>query len=290
MTIQEIIKDLTYYRGVFPRQAMLEAVGQREEITPELLHLLEDAATNIEDIALREDYVGHIFAMYLLAQFRETRACPVLVRFFSADQKLVEQATGDIITEGLGRLLASVCGGDIGLICSMVENAELDEYVRGAALEALVVLVAQGVKTRDEVMGYFKSLFHRKLKLDSNFVWSSLVSHCCNLYAGEVAEEIEQAFADRLIDTMFVGMEYVRRNLAEGEDVALERLARNPSKRFVEDAARELSGWSCYKDSQRSTIKTQPKQILSAGIKGRDRNAPCPCGSGKKYKKCCGAR
>ena len=23
-------------------------------------------------------------------------------------------------------------------------------------------------------------------------------------------------------------------------------------------------------------------------MKGRDRNAPCPCGSGKKYKRCCG--
>jgi len=25
-----------------------------------------------------------------------------------------------------------------------------------------------------------------------------------------------------------------------------------------------------------------------SGIPGRDRNAPCPCGSGKKYKRCCG--
>ena len=24
-------------------------------------------------------------------------------------------------------------------------------------------------------------------------------------------------------------------------------------------------------------------------MKGRDRNKPCPCGSGKKHKKCCGA-
>jgi len=23
-------------------------------------------------------------------------------------------------------------------------------------------------------------------------------------------------------------------------------------------------------------------------LKGRDRNAPCPCGSGRKYKRCCG--
>jgi hypothetical protein len=25
-----------------------------------------------------------------------------------------------------------------------------------------------------------------------------------------------------------------------------------------------------------------------SGMRGRDRNSPCPCGSGKKFKKCCG--
>lgn len=29
--------------------------------------------------------------------------------------------------------------------------------------------------------------------------------------------------------------------------------------------------------------------VLPAVMKGRDRNAPCPCGSGRKFKKCCGA-
>ena len=28
---------------------------------------------------------------------------------------------------------------------------------------------------------------------------------------------------------------------------------------------------------------------FSRALKGRDRNKPCPCGSEKKYKKCCGA-
>lgn len=99
MTTQEIIAQLTYYSGVFPRQAMSEAVRRREEITQELLRLLEDATANIEDIAPREDYVGHIFAMYLLAQFRETRAYPILVKLCIGNQKLLGEVLGDIITE-----------------------------------------------------------------------------------------------------------------------------------------------------------------------------------------------
>jgi len=39
------------------------------------------------------------------------------------------------------------------------------------------------------------------------------------------------------------------------------------------------------------TVKTEyekPKEIVSVGDKKIGRNDPCPCGSGKKYKKCCG--
>ena len=38
-------------------------------------------------------------------------------------------------------------------------------------------------------------------------------------------------------------------------------------------------------------IQTQPEDDLhrtACSMKGRDRNSPCPCGSGKKFKKCCG--
>lgn len=47
-------------RGTFPREAVIEAIEQREAITPELLRVLEYARDNIEDIAERPDYFAHI--------------------------------------------------------------------------------------------------------------------------------------------------------------------------------------------------------------------------------------
>ena len=35
--------------------------------------------------------------------------------------------------------------------------------------------------------------------------------------------------------------------------------------------------------SLRKSVVTKPRQIMKVG-----RNDPCPCGSGKKYKVCCG--
>lgn len=39
---------------------------------------------------------------------------------------------------------------------------------------------------------------------------------------------------------------------------------------------------------RQGTVREYPSLELGASPKGRDRNAPCPCGSGLKWKKCCG--
>ena len=88
------------------------------------------------------DYMAHLYAMFLLAQFRDTRAYPLVVRFRSLPGDLVDSLCGDFITEDLGQVLASVCGGELAGIQTLIENEATDERVRGAALSSLVTLVA----------------------------------------------------------------------------------------------------------------------------------------------------
>jgi hypothetical protein len=74
MAIPEILKELEPYTGKFPLEVMKAAVEQREAITPELLRVVEAVAENPEQHARREGHMLHLFALYLLAQFREKRA------------------------------------------------------------------------------------------------------------------------------------------------------------------------------------------------------------------------
>jgi len=41
-----------------------------------------------------------------------------------------------------------------------------------------------------------------------------------------------------------------------------------------------------FKTINMDSTKQVSKSIIT--MKGAERNMPCPCGSGKKYKKCCG--
>ena len=56
------------------------------------------------------------------------------------------------------------------------------------------------------------------------------------------------------------------------------------------------NGWACVievdpeqDENIRSLEILQNKQVSSVSDKTPNRNDPCPCESGKKYKKCCGA-
>src|SRR4030095_5031089 len=82
MDVQEILPQLATNTGTFPREAVAQAIAQRETITPELLRVLVEAQHNIDHL-IESEYMTHIYAMYLLAQFREPRAYPLIVEFFS---------------------------------------------------------------------------------------------------------------------------------------------------------------------------------------------------------------
>ena len=79
MEIEEILKQLERFEGEFPAAAVEQAIGHREEIAPRLLAVLENL---IGDPApyLEENRCDHLFALYLLAKFRDTRAYPLMLR------------------------------------------------------------------------------------------------------------------------------------------------------------------------------------------------------------------
>jgi uncharacterized protein YecA (UPF0149 family) len=73
----------------------------------------------------------------------------------------------------------------------------------------------------------------------------------------------------------------------------LERLAENTHYTFIDDTISEMSYWPCFQQSRREPVTPTLEQFrLAAPVQNMPnvgRNAPCPCGSNKKYKMCCGA-
>jgi hypothetical protein len=80
MEVQEILSHLERNEGHFARSAVRQAVAHRDEIIPPLLEVLESAARDPQSFSRDPNRMIHLYAMHLLAQFRETRAYPLLVQ------------------------------------------------------------------------------------------------------------------------------------------------------------------------------------------------------------------
>jgi len=283
MEVQEILAHLERNEGRFARSAVREAVAHRDEIIPALLEVLESAARDPQSFARDPKRMIHLYAMYLLAQFRETRAYPLLVQMFSAPGELPLDLAGDTVTEGLDSILASVSDGDMTGMASLVENERANEYVRSAALKGLVTLVACGKRSRDEMMAYFKGLF-RTLEPTYSLIWNSLASRCRDLGQEEVREDLRRVHEQGLIDEF-----YIRWEDSEGAGVGKEAAMKALKGRYrlIDDAEKEMSWWACFEENKHRKVKLGwDTPIRKAPKVGR--NDYCPCGSGKKFKKCRG--
>ena len=274
------MQRLEYYTGAFPRRALARAIEEQEDITPDLVDIIQRAADNPQQLASDPDYMAHIYAMFLLSQFREKRAYGPLVQFFSHPGELPFDLAGDVVTEDLDSMLASVSCGDDSLIKALIENPKANEYVRGAALRSLVALVLTGELTRDSVIQYFATLFREKLPREPHHVWDCLVSCTMDLYPEELYEDIVKSFQEELVDNSFVNPQHVRGALDQGKESTLARLREFRSYRLVEDTVAVMEGWACFRPESDYGTKKRKQKIGG--------NQPCPCGSGKKYKKCCG--
>lgn len=298
METQEILKELEFYNGSFPRRALEEAIARRDEIIPALLEYIDKAEQNAEDLLEQENYMAHIYAMYLLAQFREKRAYPLIVRFFSLPGELTLELTGDVVTEDLGRILASVSCGDPSLMIELVENEQANEYVRSAALRGLLTLAACGERSREEIMSIYKSFFTERLARRPSFVWSNLVSYATDLYPEEVYDDIKQVFEEELVDSSVIDLEWVDEHLTFGKEHTLAIL--REENKLIEDTIGEIEWWAGFREPDRRLAPQEPAVSGSELFRGMPeppkpyvakpkvgRNEPCPCGSGRKYKKCC---
>ena len=313
MEVNEILDAIRHNKGRFAREATLAAIEKREEITPHLLRILEETIEQAHKLVEDPSYMAHMYALHLLAQFREGRAYPLVARLFSIPGKVVDDLAEDFLTEGLGPVLASVAHGDPSLIKGLVENREAYTWARVGALRAIPAMVGAQELPREAALAYFQELLRGKLEReplkDVDAVWDALIHFAISLHPEEIYEDIEKAYERNLVNPGIVALEDVDRGLGRGKEKTLKDLPK--AHPLITDTVEEMHWWACFEEDykERQTQQRErrsldvPEPLLPSARRDRQddpvvqtirrnvpkvgRNAPCPCGSGKKFKKCC---
>ena len=82
----------------------------------------------------------------------------------------------------------------------LMEDSNVNEYVRCAAIKTFIVLLGEGVISQSEVIEYYKSLYEGKLERELSQVWNELICSSCEAGPSELYEYIKKAYEDELVE------------------------------------------------------------------------------------------
>jgi hypothetical protein len=281
-------------------EALASADAQREAFVERLLEALERGIANPQGASEHEASL-FAYALYLLAKWRETRAYPYVIRWLSLPEEEPFDIAGDIVTQDGGRILAAVCDGNLQPITSLIVNRQADQWGRSAGVTALTLLAAWSEIPGAQVIDRLLWLAREGLERESNVVWDVLAASSADIEAFEVFPDLRQAYDDGLIDSQFMGQSELDaiEAMPRGEMI-LKTRERHPP---IDDVKEATAWWDRrsrdaddddgleYTDDAPTNADAGEYVEVAKPYRAPPkvgRNEACPCGSGKKYKKCCG--
>lgn len=238
----------------------------REHLSEEEIHFLSknrDAAVEIllpiveaQVALLVEDPTvfdgGQLYwALSLLVFLKEPRTFQFLITLATIESEVIDACLGNaFITESLCWMLAATCQDEWKCLTGLIEDPDLDEFVRGACVEAIAILVVREEISREEVFAYFKECFHNIIYegQDDESLATRLVSVCMELWPGECMDEIRELFGMRLVDVSSVEIDDLIEAYCAGKEPCLEEFERRVSTYnplyplFGENNLRDKSG------------------------------------------------
>jgi uncharacterized protein DUF1186/SEC-C motif-containing protein len=292
--VADIIVGLNADRGL-PRQALRSAVESWEKALPFFLEMLE---CYVDDPDPNEAATEPLFfIVHLFGQMRETRAYRLLMRFAAMAPEHVEAVLGDAITGSFSRVAASVFDGDTQPMRDVILNEQADEFIRNGLLEALALVTRDGRADRKSTVDFLLQCDSDLKPQRDNYAWVGWQSAISYLALTDLSDLVRGAFANGRIDPGFMSIQDFESDLAATRRDPTGAGRGHDEIGYFGDVIAEMSHWYGFSDAARQShpkliddahVNDRPIVVRSVKKHGRPRgNDPCPCGSGRKYKKCC---
>jgi hypothetical protein len=235
------------------------------------------------------------FMFHLLGQWREKAAYRPLARLLRRPPDEVDAIFGDAVAETTYRVMAAVFDGDPEPLYDVILDPQANEYVRSGLCETIAMVAARGEMPREEASRFLRACYSTLDPQGEGWVWHGWQSAIAFLGLAELKPLVEHAFARGFISPGWLRFEHFEEDLQRriADPAGLPDRAQGDFSLFG-DTIEELSHWFRSEEEEsakRPTGSYAPPLRWGMPAKNplRDvgRNDPCPCGSGRKFKKCC---
>jgi hypothetical protein len=291
MQPQAILYHLAHAEAL-PEDAIRAASAQRDEVAPIFVEFVERYLAGEAGAGELEEALFLVF--HLLGEWREKSAYRPFSRLLAGPADRLERVLGGAITETSHRVMAGMFDGDPRPLQEVIEAEHADEFARSRMLEALAMVTLRGGLDRGEVASYLRDAFMTLRPQGENFVWQGWQSAIALLGLKELSSLVKKAF-----DRGLIGQDVMEYEDFRGD---LEYALAHPEAPWqapavgeftpFDDTIEELSGWYAFSPEY---LDRKARRMGGFGLaepatnpfRAVGRNDPCPCGSGKKFKRCC---
>jgi Protein of unknown function (DUF1186)/SEC-C motif len=310
----EQVRVLYEYEMSIPWQSMSDILElPRESLVQDLIWVLT-SNKEYSDFYLEEiDGNPVLHSIFILGELKATESLPAVLNFLRLDGDTLENWFGDHLSESLWWYFYQVAEQNPELLKDALIDKGLDCFSKVPILQALTQMALHHRDLNERVAALFESTFtyYLQFEIDHEELDFEFLSFAiCELYDNRLAELIPSW--DKLYEKGFVD-ESICGDLDEFK-TELKRIRRDsvrpvlPIQEFYNDI---LDNWFGYRDEKSDDDMTdakmdewnmksvaKQKSYLSEPLYNQmpvvreapkiGRNEPCPCGSGRKYKVCCG--
>ena len=197
---------------------------------------------------------------------------------------------GDWLTEDVPGLLAAFGEDFIESLLEFTEDETLESVVRGMAVTSLSVLARKYPVHESHVKEHIIKLLN---DTDDSIFATHIIRPIAMCHDPSLMPEISKAYDGHKIDE-FIGNKKDMEKIINGEyDDEFKIHTKDPLEHFSRKNIGHIHSIH-YGDQEehdigimKNIIEESETEEIEPAEKKVGRNAPCPCGSGKKYKRCC---
>ncbi len=303
LTLEEILLRLSTEQQVaadseqllFPAEALLAAKSRWAEFWPQIAVLMQrmQADEELSD----DEYQLLFYGVMLLADVADLSKAPAFMQWVDTTDGLgsdLEYTLGDAMTEDLPTMLFVLSAGQPLPLQQQLLSEKAGIYVKAAALAALFAqleLAEQQGQTPDTaaLIPLLQQVIDVASRHGQKFVLGELAIWCISFGLQQLKPAFELLLRQNRIDTKVISTREISRwQLTNSEKPLASGLVR-PSYDVM-----SLQHWLAFQPDSTAAaaepeipLSTNSAETAAVTKALTGRNDACPCGSGKKYKKCC---
>lgn len=315
------------YDFAIPREKVEPLLNlPRETLAEDLRKMLNDAILHFEFFQEKgwneNETEFALHALWLLADLKVESSLDDVLKILRQDHNFLEFWFGDTLTEGLWEVVFHIGQHSLEPLKAFVLEPGNYTFARTAVTTGVEQIALYHPEQRGKVVEWYGSIFESFLAMEDDNpsidedVISSMIGDTLSFNGKELLPVIKKLYDRGLV---FDGVCGAYSSIVEGMDKqsagwGKRSVFSNIFERY-EDA---VTTWHYYRmkydkeyRKKRESSKSEPKSSWPSASTSSNvgqtygsekagtfvrrgekigRNDPCPCGSGKKYKKCCGKK